>query len=604
MDSNPLYLSHDPLLNVPIDEINQPAPTKRYKIIIIGLCLVVFLLSIALSLVFVATRKQQSSSITTNTILDNCFATSWNPVGETLVKVDRVSTLAVDNDFNIYTSDVSVRALQKWLPGADKPINLFEGHFPETPIFYHSLTHSLYFFIVFKDTPGVYKLVDGNSTPVNVFSSNGRGWNIDQLDSSCKGLYVNTAGDVFVLDEGRRRIVKWMVNATSGVLVAGRKQDESNSDQLPSPSGLYVDEIDNSIYALIDSSGRQIKRFSNGSVYGVTIFGGGPSTVLSDLVSDYIEPQSMIVDKMGSENCAATRWNPVGKKLVKIEHASSLAVDNDFNVYVANWDTHTLQKWSPGTNELINLFEEQFPETPIFYHSLTRSLYFFYVYKDIPGVFKLVNGNSAPVNVFSSNGRGWNLDQLDSSCKGLYVNAAGDIFVLDQGRHRIVKWVVNATSGVLVAGRKEDESNSDQLEFPSGLYVDEINNSVYVITDMMGRRIKRFSNGSVYGVSVFGGGPSKYLSEIKSEYVEPLSMIVDKMGNILVGENSKITRWTSDIKYNGIILGESLGGGATHFYTPQLMTFDKLGNLYVYDKSDGQVIRFDVNSTSCINNLH
>ncbi|CAF1173813.1 unnamed protein product [Adineta steineri] len=271
-----------------------------------------------------------------------------------------------------------------------------------------------------------------------------------------------------------------------------------------------------------------------------------------------------------SEICAATRWNPVGKKLVKIEHASSIAVDNDFNVYVANWDTHTLQKWFSDTNELINLFEEQFPETPIFYHSLTRSLYFFYVYKDIPGVFKLVNGNSAPVNVFSSNGRGWNLDQLDSSCKGLYVNAAGDIFVLDQGRHRIVKWVVNATSGVLVAGRKEDESNSDQLEFPSGMYVDEINNSVYVITDMMGRRIKRFSNGSVYGVTVFW-----WWSE-----------------------------WTSDIKYNGIILGESSGGGATHFYTPQLMTFDKLGNLYVYDKSDGQVIRFDVNSTSCINNLH
>jgi hypothetical protein len=80
---------------------------------------------------------------------------------------------------------------------------------------------------------------------------------------------------------------------------------------------------------------------------------------------------------------------------------------------------------------------------------------------------------------------------------------------------------------------------------------------------------------------VFGGGPTKYLFDVLSEYVERKSMLVDKMGEII---------------NNGY-------GGALYIYTPELMTSNKLGNMHVYDGGDG-VLRFNKNSTLCTNNLH
>lgn len=140
----------------------------------------------------------------------------------------------------------------------------------------------------------------------------------------------------------------------------------------------------------------------------------------------------------------------------------------------------TLQKWFPSTNKTINLFENQFPDTPLFYHSLSGSLYFFYVYKDKPGVYKLIDGSSTAVNVFNASGSGGNLNQLNTDCRGLYVTATGDVFVIDKGHHRVMKWVVNSTSGIRVAGN-EDGSDPFELWTAKGLTVDETNNILYVL---------------------------------------------------------------------------------------------------------------------------
>ncbi|CAF1285174.1 unnamed protein product [Adineta steineri] len=323
MVNDPVSDTHDPLLESLEEEINQPSRCKRNQIIIIGLCSIVLLSLFTLTLVFVATRIQHTSSVTINTTMTKptttkqqvsgiCVGVSWNPIGDILLKSDYVSSFAVDNDFNIYISNSHLNTLQKWPPGASEPINLFNGHFPATPLFYHSLTDSLYFFYIFNDTQGVYKLVNGSSTPITVFRSNGKGWNLDQLDTNCIGLYVNSVGDVFVLDGGRHRIVKWKADGSSQILIGGRQKEEYISDPFPFPQGFNVDEMNDFAYVITGASGHPTKRFSSGSLYGVTVLGGGPSKVLSDAPGDYIEPQAILVDKMGNiliaENAKVTRW--------------------------------------------------------------------------------------------------------------------------------------------------------------------------------------------------------------------------------------------------------------------------------------------------------
>jgi hypothetical protein len=265
-----------------------------------------------------------------------------------------------------------------------------------------------------------------------------------------------------------------------------------------------------------------------------------------------------------------------------------------------------LQKWLPGAKKPINLFEGRFQYSPIFYHSLTRSLYFFYTFNDNPGVYKIsvINTSPKPENVFSANGKGSGLNQLAAGYSKLYVTSYGDIFVLDQNNYRVVKWSPNATSGVLVAGGNGKGSGSDQFPSPTHLFVDEINNALYVV-DSSDNRVLKYTDGSPHGVIIFGGGPSTLFSKVMSEYVHALSILVDKMGSILVSEVAKITKWTPDIKSCVVVATAKVYEDSKYpvamLSLPVLMTFDKLENLYVYDSAYQQIFKFYKNSTACVN---
>jgi hypothetical protein len=286
----------------------------------------------------------------------------------------------------------------------------------------------------------------------------------------------------------------------------------------------------------------------------------------------------------------------------------SLAVDNSLNIYTLNYTSTTLEKWLPGAEKPINLFEGRFQSSPIFYHLSSRSLYIFYVLNNKPSVYRLVDGSSIPMNVINVNGKGSELNQLGTSCAGLYVNSASHIFVLDYDNDRVVKWTLNATSGVLVANGSRDGSISYRTAGLVALCVDEINNALYVV-DQSRRIVIKYTNDSVNGVIVFGGGPTTVFSDILSEYLQPISVLVDRMGNILVGEVNRITKWTPDRKsYVVVTSRDSQGVRFTEadISMPVIMTFDKFENLYVYDSQyqRGRVIKFTRNSTPCTNNLH
>ncbi len=57
-----ISLSHDPLLDVPIDRIHPSPRIRRYSMVVTGISLMICFLLLSLSLVFLVTRKQQRSS--------------------------------------------------------------------------------------------------------------------------------------------------------------------------------------------------------------------------------------------------------------------------------------------------------------------------------------------------------------------------------------------------------------------------------------------------------------------------------------------------------------------------------------------------------------
>jgi hypothetical protein len=312
---------------------------------------------------------------------------------------------------------------------------------------------------------------------------------------------------------------------------------------------------------------------------------------------------SNFVDVLASKNCFSNGWDPIGEVLIKHIAALALAVDDDFNIYIRPIEQLGLQKWSPDGSNYTRLFTNKIM-SPIFYHLLSRSLYFFYVSQNIPSIYKVIDGDSLPMNVLNASGVGSGLNQLGSSCQGLYVNSVDDIYVLDDTNCRVVKWTVNASSGILVAGGGGCKSDSNQLKSPTILAVDEINSILYIKD---GSRTLKFVNGSTNGVIIFRQFPEATWIDIPSEHVNPFSLLVDKMGNILVGDGGGITKWMPDVKSNVIITPQNKQNLPADVWgtigTAHLMTFDKLENLYVYDGFNSLLLKFSRNHTSCEENL-
>ncbi len=66
------------------------------------------------------------------------------------------------------------------------------------------------------------------------------------------------------------------------------------------------------------------------------------------------------------------------------------------------------------------------------------------------------------------------------------------LFIADSGNDRIVEWKPNATNGRIVAGRDEQGNQTNQLNGPTDVIVDQENHSL-IITDKGNRRVMRWS---------------------------------------------------------------------------------------------------------------
>ncbi len=268
------------------------------------------------------------------------------------------------------------------------------------------------------------------------------------------GLCRDAAGAIYVADFTNNRVMKWLPGATSGILVAGTGgPDGSNAaEDLWGPTGVFVDT--EGVLYVADALNYRVQKWLPGATNGITVAGGGDHGELG-------LPSGIFVDAAGI-------------------------------LYVADQDNHKVLKWLPGATE--------------------------------------------GITVAGANG------EL-SSPAGVFVDAAGTMYIADAGNNRVVKWAAGATSGTLVAGKYGNPgASAGQLDYPAGVYIDAA--GALYIADQGNSRIQKWLPGETSGITVAGDGTAGTEANRLSG---PSSVVLDAAGAMYIadGYNNRVQKWES-----------------------------------------------------------
>ena len=232
---------------------------------------------------------------------------------------------------------------------------------------------------------------------------------------------------------------------------------------------------------------------------------------------------------------------------------------------------------------------------------------------------------------------------------GIFIPPTEDVlYIADNGNHRILRWPLNASTATVVAGGQGPGSNATQLKGPGAVYADR--NGGVLVSDSGNYRAQYFVSGSLDGFTVAGNGTEGSANTQLGNAIG--SIAIDLNGNVYISEynNNRVAKWAPNATHGTLAAGNGTSGDGpsqlnfpTGFYldpasnvlhiasqsshcivkwlsgassgstvagtcgvngtnatlltAPASVTFDKYGNMYVADQSNGgRIISFAPNS--------
>jgi uncharacterized protein (TIGR03437 family) len=198
---------------------------------------------------------------------------------------------------------------------------------------------------------------------------------------------------------------------------------------------------------------------------------------------------------------------------------------------------------------------------------------------------------------------------------GLAVDAGGNLYIADDGHHRIRKVDPN---GIIttVAGNGSPNYSGDgvaatktSLFRPTGVAVDPAGN--FYIADTNNFRVRKVDTSGTI-TTIAGTGAIAYTGDggpaINATFTEPTGVAVDSLGNVYVADRGsanvvrKIDRLSgiiTTVAGNGTVGFSGDGGPAIHaqFSDLRSVTVDAAGNLYLSDYGNHRVRKVDSTGT-------
>lgn len=358
---------------------------------------------------------------------------------------------------------------------------------------------------------------------------------------SQSGSICSTGGDTLRVVGGSGSSISWIGNGIpiggsssfSTYTVAGGNGSGSNANQFKTPYGVQADAAGNTY--VLDQGNNRIQKFAPGSTSastGTTVAGGNGS---GSGLNQFNKPYGFKLDAAG-------------------------------NIYVADSYNHRVLRFAAGSTSASNA-----------------------------------------TIVAGGNGQGSGSTQLNIPTDVAF-DAAGNMYVADFGNHRIQKFPAgstSATSGVTAAGGNGiGGSSATELNLPIGVYIDAAG-SLYV-ADQHNCRIQKFPTGSTSstpGVTVAGLG-NGVGNSASNALLYPNAMMLDAAGYLYVCDyhNNRIQRYppNSTAGTNGVTVAGSggYGSGTYQFKFNNRFFMDGNGNMYISDEGNNRIQKYAVNTSA------
>ena len=177
--------------------------------------------------------------------------------------------------------------------------------------------------------------------------------------------------------------------------------------------------------------------------------------------------------------------------------------------------------------------------------------------------------------------------------RGIALNSNGDLYVSDQGNHKIRKistsGYVSTVAGTGVQGFNNGPGDSAMFYYPHGATLDSSGN--LYIADTYNNKIRKItSTGFVSTVAGSGLQGSSDGQGVSASFYYPAGIAIDSSGNLYIADtfNHKIRKISSSGMVTTVAGSGSIGssdgqGVSASFYYPYGITMDTIGNLYIAD---------------------
>ncbi|CAF3877835.1 unnamed protein product [Adineta steineri] len=304
-----------------------------------------------------------------------------------------------------------------------------------------------------------------------------------------------------------------------------------------------------------NTTGTTVAGASNGSAgtadnlllnpYGITL-GSFNSLYIADLNNNRI--QKWLSNASNATTVAGLSNGTYGRSSVALDSPVSVVLDSNDNMYFTDRNNHRVVYWANGASSGSTI-------------------------AGIAGVSGSTN------NTFNR------------PCGIARDSSTGTLYIADTFNHRIMQYLLNASSGTVVAGGNGAGSGITQLYYPYGFAFDASSNSLLIANAQTNNIIRWVLGASSWTLVI--GSPTGLSGSTSTLLNQPIGITLDPLGNIYVADsgNHRIQFFVAGQSNGTTIAGVtgSPGISQNQLNSPYWVIVDNQLNLYVSDHNNNRV---------------